>query len=212
MNSDEERTPLRHRKLLILLLIGLLGITTTVAANVTLNKGKKAEFGQGLYQVKACDQFVSIHLGSTSTAYNQDGTKGPTIGGTGLGGYSNVSNIQIVGLDPVACKGTTIRFKLLNSSSTALQIYSDSSGTLCSGPTSSCGYAQAVLVINSTPQADPADDITIVNQNGANVGYYDANQLIDYDATTAIYTLIFKYPTASMSAVSTITLESASNV
>ena len=118
MNSDDARQPPRHRKLFILLIVGLFGITTTVAANITINSGKKAEFGQGLYQVKACDQFVSVYLDNTDTTYNIDGTPGA--------GYSNISAIRLVGLDTVKCAGTTIRIKLYKANQAApLQIYTN---------------------------------------------------------------------------------------
>jgi hypothetical protein len=206
MNEGEERQPRRHRRLLVMIVIGLFGITTTVAANITINGGKKAEFGQGLYQVKACDQFVSIFLDSTDTSYNQDGTPGS--------GYSNISAIRVVGLDTVKCAGTTIRIKLYKSGQVApLQIYTNAEpgGYECPD-TTNCGYAQLVLVVaaNST-QANAKNNVSLLSYSGANVGKYDDYQALTYDATSGSYTVGFTYPRASMSWFSYLTLESATS-
>ncbi len=206
MNSDDARQPRRHRKLFILLIVGLFGITTTVAANITINSGKKAEFGQGLYQVKACDQFVSVYLDNTDTTYNIDGTPGA--------GYSNISAIRLVGLDTVKCAGTTIRIKLYKANQAApLQIYTNAEpgGYECPD-TTNCGYAQLVLVVaaNAT-QANAKNNVSLLSYSGANVGKSDDYQGLSYDVPTGSYTVGFTYPRASMSQFSYLTLESASS-
>jgi hypothetical protein len=206
MNEDEERQPRRHRRLLVMLVIGLFGITTTVAANITINSGKKAEFGQGLYQVKACGQFVSIFLDSTDTSYNIDGLPGS--------GYSNISAIRVYGLDTVKCAGTTIRIKLYKSGQTApLQIYTNAEpgGYECPD-TTNCGYAQLVLVVaaNAT-QANAKNNVSLLSYSGGNVGKFDDYQALTYDTASGSYTVGFTYPRASMSWFSYLTLESASS-
>ncbi len=206
MNSDDARQPRRHRKLFILLIVGLFGITTTVAANITINSGKKAEFGQGLYQVKACDQFVSIYLDNTDTTYNETGTAGS--------GFSNISAIRVYGLDTVKCAGTTIRIKLYKANQAApLQIYTNAEpgGYECPD-TTNCGYAQLVLVVaaNAT-QANAKNNVTLLSYSGANVGKFDDYQGLSYDVPTGSYTVGFTYPRASMSQFSYLTLESASS-
>ena len=206
MNNDEERTPRRHRKLFILIIIGLLGISTTIAANITINNGKKAEFGQGLYQVKACDQFVSVYLDNTDTTYNETGTAGS--------GFSNISAIRVYGLDTVKCAGTTIRIKLYKANQAApLQIYTNAEpgGYECPD-TTNCGYAQLVLVVaaNAT-QANAKNNVTLLSYSGANVGKFDDYQGLSYDVPTGSYTVGFTYPRASMSQFSYLTLESASS-
>ena len=206
MNSDDARQPRRHRKLFILLIVGLFGITTTVAANITINSGKKAEFGQGLYQVKACDQFVSVYLDNTDTTYNETGTAGS--------GFSNISAIRVYGLDTVKCAGTTIRIKLYKANQAApLQIYTNAEpgGYECPD-TTNCGYAQLVLVVaaNAT-QANAKNNVSLLSYSGANVGKSDDYQGLSYDVPTGSYTVGFTYPRASMSQFSYLTLESASS-
>jgi hypothetical protein len=207
MNEGEGRQPRRHRRLLVLLVIGLFGITTTVAANITINGGKKAEFGQGLYQVKACDQFVSVYLDNTEASYNSDGLPG-------AGGASDISAIRIVGLDTVKCAGTTIRIKFYQANQSApMQIYTTANpgGYECPD-TTNCGYAQVVLVVaaNAT-QANAKNNVSLLSYSGANVGKFDDYQALIYDTPTGSYTVGFTYPRASMTNFSYLTLESATS-
>jgi hypothetical protein len=203
-DSDEfEDSPRKKKRLLTILIVALFSISTTVAANVTLNKGKFLEFGQGIYKITACDQFVSVYLTPTAAVYASDGSY------TGSG-YSNVGNIRISGLDPVACAGTTIRVKLYTTgNATPLQIYTDTS-TVANQSTGT-GFSQMVWVINKTPQANPANDITLLDQNGANIGRSDANQYLKYTSATGDWTDIFSYPRAAVLQVNSLTIESASS-
>ena len=208
----------RRRRFILLLVLALFSVSSTIAASITLNKGKITEFGQGIYQVKACDQFITIYLAGSVAAYNSNG-----LYGTGTTGYSNVGTISIDGLDPVACKGNTIRIKLFQSgNSSPLQLYSsdfrtaanDSSTTYaCSAPTTSCGYASLVLVVNPTPQADPSNDLSLLDNNGANVGFHDAARLqsLAYDPAIGEWTVNYKYPWAAWNKVSNVTVETASS-
>jgi hypothetical protein len=202
-DEDFETRPSRKRRLLILLWLSLFTLSTTVAANVTLNKGKITEFGQGLYQVKACDQFITIYL-DTEYGYNADGTIGS--------GYSDISGIRIYGLDSVACKGTTLRLKFYPSTGNPMQMYTNSANYACSD-TTNCGYAQLVLVdaANST-QATASTNLSLLDYSGANIGKYNDDLALDYDPTSGSYIVTFSYPRASMSLYSKVTLESAANV
>ena len=203
MDEPEEGSKPKHsRRIFAILLVSVLAISTTFAATVTLNKGKGVEFGQGLYQITACDQFVSVALTPSAAIYASDGSY------TGSG-YSNVGNIRISGLDPVACAGTTIRVKLFTTGiSNPLQIYTDTS-TVANQSTGS-GYTQMVWVINKVPQANIANDITLLDENGANIGKFDAKQYLKYTSATGDWTDIFTYPRAAVLQVNSLTLESAS--
>ena len=201
--DEDEVSPRRKRRLWILLWISLFTLSTTVAANVTLNKGKITEFGQGLYQVKACDQFVTIYL-DTTFGYAQDGTAGS--------GYSDISGIRIYGLDSVACKGTTLRLKFYPATGNPMQMYTNSATYQCTD-TTNCGYAQLVLVdaANST-QATAANNLTLLDYSGANIGKFNDDLALDYDPVSGSYGVTFTYPRASMYFYSKVTLESAANV
>jgi len=41
-------------------MLALSAVGFTVAANITIGNGNKLEFGQGLYQITSCDQWVGI--------------------------------------------------------------------------------------------------------------------------------------------------------
>jgi hypothetical protein len=64
--DGDELTPAlplyRRRRFIVGMVIMALGISTTVAANISLNGNKKTEFGQCLYLIKACDQWISVGL------------------------------------------------------------------------------------------------------------------------------------------------------
>ena len=214
--EDYEIDPARKkRRLLTMVFLVVFSIGSTVAASITINKGKITEFGQGIYQVKACDQFITIHLVGSTASYTSTGLVGS--------GYSNVSNIRLVGLDPVSCKGNTIRIRLFKSgSSNPMQLWSTAARTAandsdtayaCSAPTSSCGYASLVLVVNPTPQADPSNDLSLLDNNGANVGFHDAARLqsLAYDPAIGEWTVNYKYPWAAWNKVSNVTVETASS-
>ena len=201
-NPENESYRSKHpRRFLALIFAGLLAISTTVAASVTLNKGQKLEFGLGIYQITACDQFVSVYLTPSAAIYASDGSY------TGSG-YSNVGNIRISGLDPIGCAGTTIRVKLYtNGNSNPLQIYTDTS--TAANQSSGSGFTQMVWVINKTPQASISNDITLLDENGANIGRFDSKQYLKYSAATGDWTDNFTYPRAAVLQVNSLTIESA---
>ena len=87
------------------LLIFLSVISSVVAATVTINTNNRVEFGQGLYQVKACDTFISVTAESNGT---------------------NMNRVYIDGLDITKCPDTHFRIKFYGTGSTPLNIYQDS--------------------------------------------------------------------------------------
>jgi hypothetical protein len=90
---EEQASPRSSRAKLnigiFLLIMGVLG--STVAANISLSGGR-TEFGQGIFQVRACDQWVGINLVTGEGAANP-----------------YVVNVEILGLDPRQCLGTVFR-------------------------------------------------------------------------------------------------------
>ena len=95
-----------------ILLLAFTGLT--VAANVSLNSGR-VEFGQGIYQIKSCDQWVGITLVPSQAKYS---------------GLSRVLNVKISGLDALRCRGSNFKVQLYPSGSSpaAMQIFTDASG------------------------------------------------------------------------------------
>jgi hypothetical protein len=176
-----------------LLAISVVGVT--LAANITIGNGNKLEFGQGLYQITSCDQWVGIKLNPTAASY---------------GGQSRVANVNISGLDVLNC-GNNIDFKiqLLDASSAILPIFEDSG---------SLSVDRLLLNVDTRNGQDRRNALSFYNGYGALVtasisgsnGYaYDSYQYLSYNSNTGVYTILFNRPLATMSAVNSLTVQSA---
>lgn len=203
---SEERPPskLSFTTKIAIMLVVILGLGTTLAANISLNGGSRKEFGQGIYQIKACDQWVGIGLTSGSGSENL-----------------YVKNLKLYGFDPRLCLSREFVIKLFPSGSTTpLPLYVDETTT-----GSSLGDTTTALKLIDTSTAysssfptfgiftDPyhawsAKAVTLVNALGTNVGYYSKWMNIRY-ATDSIYTVTFIYPAALVAQVASVTIESA---
>lgn len=182
---------------IFLIIMGLLG--TTFAANISLSGGRK-EFGQGVFQIKACDQWVGVGLTSGSGAQN-----------------TYVANVRLIGLDPRLCKGTIFRIRFFPSgSTTAMNMY------LGAGPTSASTDSVTATTLttritntsytgNSQSAYDgwALDAVTLIDPQGRDIGYADNYEVIDYIAATGVYTIVFTYPKAVAAQVASITIETA---
>lgn len=183
---------------IFILVLGVLG--SSFAANISLNTGSKREFGQGIFQIKACDQWVGVGLTTGQGAQN-----------------TFVANVRLVGLDPRGCKGTLFRIKFFpTGSTTPLNMY------LGAGPTTAANDSVTATTLvtkitNTTYtgntqalyEAWAADAVTLIDPQGRDIGYADAYEFIDYEAATGEYTVIFTYPRAVAAQVSSITIETA---
>lgn len=183
-------------------LIVTAALSTTLAANISLNGGQRKEFGQGIFQIKACDQWVGIGLTAGS------GVENPY-----------VKNLKMYGFDPRLCVGRIFRIKLFTSGSTTpLNLYIDSGATAGTTETAT----QLSLVDTSTAYSSnyngpggtgyvgwAADAVTLVNKQGANVGWYSDYLYIDYTDTSGVYTIVFAQPRALVAQVASVTIESA---
>jgi hypothetical protein len=183
---------------IFLVLSGLLG--STLAANISLNGGNKKEFGQGIFQIKACDQWVGVGLTSGQGAQN-----------------TYVANVKLFGLDPRACKGTLFRIKFFPAgSTTAMNMY------LGAGTTSAANDSVTATTLvtkitntaytgtNSTQyDAWAYDAVSLVDPQGRDIGFADNYELIDYTPATGVYSIIFTYPRAVAAQVASVTIETA---
>lgn len=182
-----------------LLLISLVG--STFAATIAINNNNRVEFGQGVYQITSCDQFVNVALKS-SNAFPD--------------GLSRVGSIELSGLDVARCANTSIRLRLYdatNPSPMALfnNIEYTSRGTYYPCCTETGTSVVMVVAANAT-QATAAQSVTLISPSGRNIGYGDRHESIRYESTTGVFTVTFTSPLAIMRDVEKTTLESASNV
>lgn len=176
----------RKRQLIWVAVIALIG--TTLAARVTINGNNKFEYGQGVYRITACDQWVGISFAPTA-AWGD--------------GYSRIGNVTFQGLDVAQCPKTSIRLQLFEAgSSQPMKLFTNLAGT-------DTGTAVTLVIANGATTATAGDDVTLLNPGGVNIGYGDPSQNIEYDANTAIFTVSFTKPIAKMSLFKSLTIESA---
>jgi hypothetical protein len=186
-----------------ILLVVASALGSTFAANISLNSGQRKEFGQGIYQIKACDQWVGI--GATAGANTEN---------------IYVKNLKLYGFDPRLCRGRIFKIKLFPAGSTTpLPLYVDESSTSTAGDTiTSISLMDTTTVFTGTYptytgmdayQSWASDAVTIVNALGTNVGWYSKWVYVNYIAATGVYVIVFKYPAALVAQVASVTIESA---
>lgn len=189
MPQEERRSSGVNRRWILLSIFALV-ISSTFAANININETNSIEFGQGIYQIKACDQFISLEFKSTRS----------------VNGFSRVGNIIFKGLDIEKCKGTAMRLRLFRTGvSTQLNLYTNSAGT-------ETGTAVIMVISKTATPSTAADDVTLVNHFGVNIEYGDSMQSIDYDPSNGSFMITYYYPLAEMRYVNSVTLESATNI
>lgn len=188
MPQEERRFGGANRRW-IFLSIFALAISTTFAANLNINDTNRIEFGQGIYQIKACDQFISLEFKSTRS----------------VNGFSRVGNIIFKGLDIDKCKGTAMRLRLFKTGvAEHLNLYTNAART-------ETGTAVIMVISKTASPSTAADDVTLVNHFGVNIEYGDNMQTVDYDPANGNFIISYSNPLAEMRDVNSVTLESATN-
>ena len=194
----------RSPKLIFVLAAALIFGATTLASNFSISGGR-IEYGQGLFRVKACDSWISVGLYPTAATYN---------------GLSRVQSVELIGLDPNACKGNLLRFQFYDSSTaTALPMYVGVVSTDTATATSETGTASIISVFDTTTAFSSGTyanyarkALTLVNQAGVNIAYGDEYLSISYLASTGSWKINMFQPLCPMGSVYRITVESASQV
>ena len=168
----------------------------TFAASLTINSGS-IEFGQGIYKIQSCDQWIGINLVPSEASYD---------------GSSRVANIQISGLDATRCRGTNFKIQLYptGSSPAAMALFSEGSTSV----------DRLLLSVSSDVSKVRANAVSFIDGSGrlvtANLaadgsGFaYDRWEYLTYATTNGVYSVSFSRPLATVSAVNSLTVESAS--
>jgi len=178
--------------------LGMLALSVvgfTVAASITIGNGNRLEFGQGLYRITSCDQWIGIKLNPSAASYS---------------GQSRVANMNLSGFDALNCRGKDIKIQLLDGSSAILPIFSDASGLvdrvlLNVSTDTNRGRATAVGFYNGY-------GVLVTSSLSGSNGYaYDSGQYLSFNSTTGVYSIVFNSPQATMSAVNSLTVQSTSN-
>jgi hypothetical protein len=183
---------------LLAVIISLIG--TTFATNVTINGNNKVEFGQGVYRITSCDQFMNVNLKS-SNAFDD--------------GLSRVGSIELSGVDVARCANTSVRLRLYDSSNPSPMNLFNNIAYTSRGTSYPCctetGTAVIMVIAANATQATAAQSVTLISPSGRNIGYGDRHESIRYESTTAVFTVTFASPLAIMRDVAKTTLESAAN-
>ena len=187
----------RNSKLFIgLSLIGLSVTGLTLAASFSINSGR-VEFGQGIYKIQSCDQWIAINLVPTEASY---------------GGLSRVSTVQISGLDATRCRGSNFKIQLYPTgvSPAAMALFAEGSTSV----------DRLLLSVSSDVTKVRANAVSIIDGSGRLItaslsadgsGYaYDRWQSLSYATSNGVYSVLFSRPLATVSAVNSLTVQSAS--
>ena len=194
---DSGAKKFRRSKLFIgFSMIGLSVTGLTLAASFTINSGK-VEFGQGIYKIQSCDQWIGINLVPTEASY---------------GGLSRVANIQISGLDATRCRGSNFKIQLYptGASPAAMALFSEGSTSV----------DRLLLSVSSDVTKVRANAVSFIDGYGQLVptttlsdgsGYADDDyQFLTYAPGNGVYTVAFYLPLATMNTVNSLTVQSAS--
>jgi hypothetical protein len=200
----EERPGTFSRRLIGIILIALGLVGTTVAANISLSNGR-IEMGQGVYRIKACDQWVGIGLYPTAAIY---------------GGKSRVKTVELIGLDPRMCKNVLFRIKMYKNTDlvTALPLFVGTTTTDTATATATEGNVTQLSIYDTATVSYPTITynnyarraLSLVNQANVNVGYGDSYHNITYVTATGVYRIELFQPLALMEDIDKVTIESAS--
>ncbi len=187
--QDQARSSFSKKKLALGLVILFATVGTTLATTLTINTGNQITFGQGIYQIRACDGWIKISFEKTDTA------GGVMDNGTMV---QAVSAINIDSFNSLACTNKNFKFKLFKSGvSTALNLYTQEDSTASN---------QVWLSI------DNAGLVSILDTSGTNLGEFgDAYVGLAMDSETGRYTIQFFYPLQPASNVNSYTVESGPN-
>ena len=187
--KDQSQTSLTRKKFLIGIEIVIMTVGTTLATTLTININNRVTFGQGIYQIRACDGWIKISFEKTDTA------SGVMDNGTRV---QAVSAVNIDSFNSLACKNTNFKIKLFKSGvSTALNLYTQE---------------------NSTPSnqvwlsVDNSGLVTLLDTSGADLGEFgDSAVGLGMDSDTGRYTIYFFTPLQPASNVNSYTVESGPN-
>jgi hypothetical protein len=194
----------RNPKIIFALVATLIFAGSTFAGQLIIRSGG-IEYGQGLFKVRACDTWISIGLYPTPANYD---------------GLSRVQAVELVGLNPEKCAGKLLRLKFYGNSGNLLNLYV---GTVAAEPSSGTSTpavdSATTLTVYDTSTAwnqatttyanYAAKALTLINQAGFNIGYYDDYLSITYNKKTGGYKIFLNEPLCLMSDVYDITIESA---
>lgn len=170
-------------------LLLLAAISSTLAANISVNQNDRMEFSQGVYTVQACNDWIQIEVSYGET----------------VDGLSPITGFVFRGINPFQCASTTLAFKVFEDLNTdpatqdQLDLYA----------TDSDGISGAVNEIRLA--IDGSGTIFLVDPESTPIDEESAFISSSLDQSTLDFTVGFTYPLADMEDLDNITVESGPN-
>ena len=191
---------MRNGKLFVgLFAILIAGLASTYAANITINGSNRVEFGQALYNVQACQTWIQV---SFNTAGWDDVQKDFPITG-----------INLDGLDPNQCAGSTISINVIGGpggvGDSSLNLYNDSSNNTAVNVLNFAIDSNAQIVLLDS-QGNPEYTSDGDGQPTSTPQMSDDNLRLRIDSGTREVTFSFERPLAFMGSVNAVTLQTGS--
>ena len=189
MDGTRSNKSVSARMSIGLLIILFTGLGAVLAANLSLsNSLPPQEFGQGTYQIKACDSWITMDL---------------TIQGTGSfgapAGLSALTGISIAQLDTKTCANTNFTINILDSHNETLPAYrTDGAAALC---------AELACKQDETSQADLR--LAIDKAGAVTLANPDDFHSLEFDSKTSIYSVKFLQPTILANDVGRLIIQSS---
>jgi hypothetical protein len=187
--QDQAKSSFSKKKLALGLAILFATVGTTLATTLTINTGSRITFGQGIYQIRACDGWITISFEKTDTA-----------GGVMDNGsmVQAVSAVNIDNFNSLACKNTNFKIKLFKTGvSAALDLYTQEDSTASN---------QVWLSVDNDGL------VTILDTSGTDLSEFgDSAVGLGMDSETGRYTAYFFTPLQPASNVESYTVESGPN-
>jgi hypothetical protein len=187
--QDQRQSSLSKKKLFIGLALLIATIGTTFASTLTINTNNRITFGQGVYQIRACDGWIKISFEKTDTASGvmDNGTRVQAVKSVNLGNFNSM-----------ACKNTNFKIKLYKTGvATALNLYTQADATASD---------QVWLSVDNDGL------VTLLDTRGANLGEFGDDKVgLGINSDTGQYVIEFFTPLQPASNVDSYTVESGPN-
>jgi hypothetical protein len=177
------------RFLVGVLVLILAGFSSIMAGGFSLGEDSKPnEFGQGVYNISACDDYVRINITSGETG--QFGAPE---------GLSALTGLTISSLDTTACAGKQITISVVDQQNQSIPMYrTDSINQLCSdNPCSNTGEIKISIDDNGNlTSVMPID----------NIDSYSVSQ----NTQTAVFIFSFTHPAVLANSIGRIMIQTSS--
>jgi hypothetical protein len=167
------------------------GLGAVLAANLSLGgKLPAREFGQGSYQIKACDSWITMDLLTQGT-----GTFGAPPG------FSALTGISIAHLDTKQCASTNFTINILDTHNLPLPAYrTDGAPALC-----------AELLCKQDVTSQREIGLVIDKSGTVTVANSDSFHSLEFDAITSIYSVHFLQPAILANDVGRLIIQSSNS-